>query len=104
MISGLQKSDIAEMKTLNNPPEAIVVIMGAICHLFGNKEKEQDWKHAKKLLQTDLLARLHQFDPLTVNKKMFEDLKTRYTKNEEKKDHFNKDLVQRKSKAAAGLS
>lgn len=88
------------MKTLNAPPEAIVAVMGAICLLFGHKEKEQDWKQAKKLLQTDLLAHLQQFDPLTVNKKMFEDLKKKYTHHETNKQHFNKELLKNKSRAA----
>lgn len=35
---------------------------------------------------------------------MVKELKKEYTQNEDKKLHFNKDIVAKKSKAAAGLS
>ena len=41
IISNLDKKDIAEMKMMSKPPEVLVVVMGAICLLFGGlKDKE----------------------------------------------------------------
>ena len=44
------------------------------------------------------------FDVMTVTKKMTKELRKKYTKNEENRLHFNKDLAEKKSKAAAGLA
>ena len=78
--------------------------MGAILLLFGYDEKEQDWQTAKMLLAVDFLGKIKSFDVMTVTKKMTKELRKKYTKNEENRLHFNKDLAEKKSKAAAGLA
>lgn len=60
-IAGIQKADMAEMKTINAPSQAIITVMGCICFLFDQRDererkkdkkdkKDNDWKKSKKLL------------------------------------------------------
>ena len=51
-LNSLDKKDINEVKSFAKPPEAVVMVMDAVCILLG---KKADWGEAKKLLN-DLFA------------------------------------------------
>lgn len=110
-IAAISKKDMAEMKVINAPSEAIQTVMGAICLLFDKKfldpkqqKKGYDWKDAKKLLQGDLISSINKFSVDSITKKKLKLLKKDYTQHESKKQYFNKDQMAKKSLAAAGLS
>mmetsp|Transcript_28329 Transcript_28329/g.25142 ORF Transcript_28329/g.25142 Transcript_28329/m.25142 type:complete len:530 (+) Transcript_28329:1264-2853(+) len=59
-LKGLSKSEVTEIKSFTNPPDAVRFVMEAVCLLLGEK---QDWASAKQVLMgLDFLERLNTFD------------------------------------------
>lgn len=46
-LDSLKKQDISEVKTMSSPPPAVVLVMEAVCILFG---KSPEWSAAQKLM------------------------------------------------------
>lgn len=59
-LDSLSKSDITEVKSFKKPPEAVRIVMEAVCILMGSKT---DWDAAKKLLgDLNFIEKLKTFD------------------------------------------
>eukprot|EP00163_Fabomonas_tropica_P009439 TRINITY_DN1923_c0_g1_i1.p1 TRINITY_DN1923_c0_g1~~TRINITY_DN1923_c0_g1_i1.p1 ORF type:complete len:2652 (-),score=902.80 TRINITY_DN1923_c0_g1_i1:9-7298(-) len=95
-LQALNKSDINEVKSFNNPPELVRITMEAVCTL---KNIEPTWVEAKKLLgQMDFLKQLEEYDKDSIPDGMLRKLKP-YIKNPQ----FVPEIVQQTSVAAKSL-
>mmetsp|Transcript_44767 Transcript_44767/g.87731 ORF Transcript_44767/g.87731 Transcript_44767/m.87731 type:complete len:3997 (-) Transcript_44767:184-12174(-) len=68
----LKKDDITMLKSFNNPPALVKLVMDAVCLLFG---KKQDWKEAKLLLSNQkFLENCRTFDKDNIPPKTIKNL------------------------------
>jgi dynein heavy chain len=95
-LDALEKKDIAELKVFSKPPDAVLMVMEAICILFKCKP---DWENSKKLLgDPQLMKKMQEYDkdgiPEAITKKLkkYIDMPT-----------FNPDAVERVSKACKSM-
>jgi hypothetical protein len=79
-LNSLTKADITEVKSFTNPPNAVRVVMEAVCVLLGEKET---WEVAKKLLgRSDFIDLLQNYDKDNIDPKVIKKL-TKYIKDPE---------------------
>lgn len=96
-LKSLTKSDITEVKSFTNPPNAVRVVMEGVCVLLGEKES---WDVAKKLLgRSDFMELLTGYDKDNIPEARLKKLRKNYIGV----DEFQPDVVQKVSKAGLGL-
>ncbi|CAM9113690.1 unnamed protein product [Choristocarpus tenellus] len=112
-LKSLSKGDIVEVKVMKKPPQAVKLVMEAVCIMMGVKaEKVKDpnggtkkiddyWGAAQKHLLGDsrFLQNLMDYDKDNMDAVMVEKVKTAYTDDAD----FDPDKVKKGSLAAAGL-
>eukprot|EP01038_Epipyxis_sp_PR26KG_P006339 gene6339-8727_t len=96
-LNSLTKADITEVKSFTNPPNAVRIVMEAVCVLLGEKET---WEVAKKLLgRSDFMDLLTGYDKDNIPESRLKKLRKQYIPVEE----FQPENVQKVSKAGLGL-
>lgn len=96
-LNSLTKADITEVKSFTNPPNAVRVVMEAVCVLLGEKE---NWETAKKLLsRSDFMDLLQNYDKDNIAESRLKKLRKQYINAEE----MQVDVIQKVSKAGSGL-
>ncbi|KAJ1498283.1 Dynein heavy chain 6, axonemal [Coelomomyces lativittatus] len=96
-LDSLEKKDVAEMKAFAKPPEAVVMVMEAVCILFKVKP---DWDSSKKLLgDPQFLRKIQEYDKDSLNDSIAKKLK-KYLEN----PLFTPDAVEKVSKAARSMA
>ena len=94
-LKSLTKADITEVKSFQKPPEAVRIVMEAVCTLLGEKES---WDNAKAVLgKSDFMDRLTGYDKDNIPDARLKKLR---------RDYINHELFQVekvKSVSAAGL-
>jgi dynein heavy chain, axonemal len=95
-LDALEKKDIAELKVFSKPPDAVLMVMEAICILFKVKP---DWDNSKKLLgDPQLMKKMQDYDkdsiPEAVNKKLRKYIEM---------PSFNPEAVERVSRACKSM-
>lgn len=96
-LKSLTKADITEVKSFTNPPNAVRVVMEAVCVLLGEKE---NWETSKKLLgRSDFMDLLTGYDKDNIAEARLKKLRKQYIPMEE----MNPEVVQKVSKAGLGL-
>ena len=96
-LKSLTKADITEVKSFTNPPNAVRVVMEAVCVLLGEKP---DWDTSKKLLgRSDFMDLLTGYDKDNIEAKRLKTLRKQYIPV----DEMQPDIVQKVSKAGLGL-
>jgi dynein heavy chain len=96
-LDSLKKDDITEIKGFTNPPDAVQVVLEAICLLLGEKT---DWKSAKSVMSRgSFLQELKEYDKDNIPEKVLKKLANKYM------DHplMVVEVVEKKSKAAKSL-
>lgn len=95
-LASLDKKDITVVKSFNSPPEAVRMVMEAVCILL---EEKADWPSAKIVLsQMDFVERLQHY-----NKDNVPDSILRKLKNYVNRDEFEPEFVGSKALAAKSL-
>ena len=95
-LKSLNKADVQEVKNYKQPPELVVLVMEAVCHLQGVKP---DWGEAKKMMgASDFLEQLQNYDKDNIAEKKIKAIQ-KYVKDE----RFQPDNVGKVSKAAKSL-
>lgn len=95
-LKALDKSEISQLKTFTNPPEAVRLVMEAVCVLLG---ETPDWPTAKKVLQDiRFLDNLNNFDKDHVPEQVLKKLRT-YTNQKD----FDPEKIGQKSMACKSL-
>ena len=95
-LASLDKKDITVVKSFNSPPEAVRMVMEAVCILL---EEKTDWQAAKIVLsQMDFIERLQHY-----NKDSIPDHILRKLKNYTNRDEFEPEFVGSKALAAKSL-
>ncbi|KAJ8605523.1 hypothetical protein CTAYLR_000063 [Chrysophaeum taylorii] len=111
-LKSLKPSDITEIKAMKKPPDAVKLVLEAVCLMMnvkpekikdpagGMKKIDDYWGPAQKHLlgDTKFLSHLMEYDKDNMNPAMVERV-VEYTK----KDQFQVDVVKKASIAAAGL-
>jgi dynein heavy chain len=65
-----------QVRTFANPPQAVKIVMGAVCVMLGEKE---DWDSAKRLLaKSDFTQNLKDYDKDNINEKYLTKLRKEY--------------------------
>ncbi|CAD7704939.1 unnamed protein product [Ostreobium quekettii] len=100
----LNKKDLGEAKSLKKPPAGVDDITAVVLILLENNPKDKSWGAAQKMMNNvdKFLERLKTFKPLIDEGKVTKknvDATRPYLQLE----HFNKDIIYNKSRAAAGL-
>ncbi|RYH31858.1 hypothetical protein EON65_01740 [archaeon] len=96
-LGSLTKPDITEVKSFTNPPQAVRVVMEAVCVLLGEKET---WENAKKLLsRPDFMDLLTNYDRDNIAESRLKKLRKQYISAEE----MQEEVIQKVSKAGTGL-
>lgn len=96
-LKSLTKADITEVKSFTNPPNAVRIVMEAVCTLLGEKEQ---WDNAKKVLgRSDFMELLTGFDKDNIPEKRLKVLRKNYIPL----DEMQPDNVAKVSKAGLGL-
>ena len=96
-LKSLTKSDITEVKSFTNPPNAVRIVMEAVCVMLGEKE---GWDVAKKLLgKSDFMDQLQNYDKDNIAEAKLKKLRKNYIPL----DEFQPENVQKVSKAGLGL-
>jgi dynein heavy chain len=95
-LDALEKKDIAELKVFSKPPDAVLMVMEAICILFKVKP---DWESSKKLLgDPQLMKKMQEYDkdgiPEAITKKLRKYIEM---------PTFNPEAVERVSKACKSM-
>ncbi|KAJ3068699.1 Dynein heavy chain 6, axonemal [Podochytrium sp. JEL0797] len=95
-LDALDKKDIAELKVFAKPPDAVLMVMEAICILFKMKP---DWENSKKLLgDPQFMKKMSEYDkdniPEAIQKKV-----RKYTEN----PTFTPEAIERVSKACKSI-
>ncbi|KAI9346257.1 dynein heavy chain and region D6 of dynein motor-domain-containing protein [Obelidium mucronatum] len=95
-LDALDKKDIAELKVFAKPPDAVLMVMEAICILFKMKP---DWENSKKLLgDPQFMKKMAEYDkdniPEAIQKKV-----KKYTEN----PAFTPEAIERVSKACKSI-
>ena len=95
-LDSLKKSDISEVKSMLKPPDAVVMVMEAVCILLGEKA---DWETAKKVMaNAQFLKILKDFDKDNISPKTVQKLQKYVTK-----PNFTEDAMKKVSIAATSL-
>jgi dynein heavy chain len=95
-LDSLTKGDITEVKSFAKPPEAVQIVMEAVCLLFDMKT---DWDSAKKLLtDSTFLDKLKSYDKDNIKESTLKKLRVYITN-----PIMQIDVVSKVSKAATGL-
>ncbi|KAJ3023365.1 Dynein heavy chain 6, axonemal [Thoreauomyces humboldtii] len=95
-LDSLDKKDIAELKVFSKPPEAVLMVLEAICTLFKSKP---DWDSSKKLLSDpQFMKKMAEFDKDNIPESVTKKLK-KYIEN----PNFNPDAVEKVSKACKSM-
>ena len=94
-LADLDRNSVVELRGFNNPHEAIVTVMEAVCVLFGQKT---DWNSARQFMAdvNAFLDRLRNYDVSTCP----EPLMNKIRKNYLSKKTFDIEAVGKKSLAA----
>lgn len=94
----MTKDSIVELKSFNQPPDAVALVMEPVMILTG---KDKDWKTAKAEMSdaNKFLTMLKEFDVSKVQEKTLTKIRRTYFS---KKD-FNPDFIGGKSKPAGNL-
>eukprot|EP00599_Poterioochromonas_sp_BG-1_P017876 CAMPEP_0173166600 /NCGR_PEP_ID=MMETSP1105-20130129/22117_1 /TAXON_ID=2985 /ORGANISM="Ochromonas sp., Strain BG-1" /LENGTH=3828 /DNA_ID=CAMNT_0014087887 /DNA_START=639 /DNA_END=12125 /DNA_ORIENTATION=- len=96
-LSSLTKADITEVKSFTNPPQAVRVVMEAVCVLLGEKES---WDNAKKLLgRSDFMDLLTGYDKDNIPESRLKKLRKQYINAEE----MQVEVIEKVSRAGKGL-
>ena len=96
-LKSLTKADITEVKSFTNPPNAVRVVMEAVCILLGEEPK---WENSKKLLgRSDFMELLTGYDKDNIAEAKLKKLRKNYINEAE----MQPDIVQKVSKAGLGL-
>eukprot|EP01041_Mallomonas_annulata_P001585 gene1585-3062_t len=96
-LQSLTKADITEVKSFTNPPNAVRIVMEAVCVLLGEKE---GWDVSKKLLsRPDFMELLTGYDKDNIPEARLKKLRAKYLTLEE----MQPEVVQKVSKAGLGL-
>lgn len=96
-LKSLTKADITEVKSFTNPPNAVRVVMEAVCVLMGEEPK---WENSKKLLgRSDFMELLTGYDKDNIADAKLKKLRKNYINEAE----MQPDVVQKVSKAGLGL-
>ena len=96
-LGSLTKADITEVKSFTNPPQAVRVVLEAVCVLLGEKES---WENAKKLLgRSDFMDLLTTYDKDNIPESRLKKLRKQYIPAEE----MQVEVIQKVSKAGTGL-
>lgn len=62
-LDSLRKSDIGELKSFKEPPDAVVKVMTAVLLIFGVPRKQHTWDTCKKICaQSDFLAQCQSYN------------------------------------------
>ncbi|KAJ3347863.1 Dynein heavy chain 6, axonemal, partial [Kappamyces sp. JEL0680] len=95
-LDALEKKDIAELKVFSKPPDAVLMVMEAICILFKTKP---DWDSSKKLLgDPQFMKKMQEYDKDNIPEAITKKLK-KYVEM----PAFNPDAVERVSKACKSM-
>lgn len=94
----IDKTQLNIIKSYNNPPSMVVLVLKACCLLFGY---EENWENAKRYLLGDIrfLEKLIEFDVSTTPESRFIKFRNIYQNKEE----FSKENVFKQSQAAATI-
>ena len=96
-LKSLTKSDITEVKSFANPPNAVKVVMEGVCIMLGEEPK---WDASKKLLgKSDFLDLLQNYDKDNIAASKLKKIRKDYINAPE----FQPELVEKVSKAGLGL-
>jgi len=96
-LSSLTKADITEVKSFTNPPQAVRIVMEAVCVLLGEKE---NWENGKKLLgRSDFMDLLTGYDKDNIPESRLKKLRKQYISAEE----MQVEVIQKVSRAGTGL-
>ncbi|TPX36228.1 hypothetical protein SmJEL517_g01545 [Synchytrium microbalum] len=95
-LDALDKKDIAELKVFTKPPDAVMMVMEAICTLFKVKP---DWDNSKKLLSdSQFMKKMMEYDKDNIPEPIMKKL-GKYIAN----PTFTPEAVERVSKACKSL-
>ncbi|KAI8907759.1 dynein heavy chain and region D6 of dynein motor-domain-containing protein [Powellomyces hirtus] len=95
-LDALDKKDIAELKVFSKPPDAVLMVLEAICTLFKVKP---DWDSSKKLLSDpQFMRKMAEFDKDNIPESVSKKLK-KYIEN----PNFNPEAVEKVSKACKSM-
>jgi dynein heavy chain, axonemal len=95
-LDSLEKKDIAELKVFSKPPDAVLMVMEAICILFKVKP---DWDSSKKLLSDpQFMKKMQEYDKDNISESTTKKLR-KYTET----PNFNAEAVEKVSKACKSM-
>ncbi|CAM9257732.1 unnamed protein product, partial [Hapterophycus canaliculatus] len=95
-LNSLKRDDISEVKSFQNPPEAVQTVMNAVCLLLS---EDQDWDSAKRVLsRNSFMDDLRNYDKEALTTERRKSLK-RYVNDE----NMSVDRLRKVSLAAAGM-
>ncbi|KAJ3321819.1 Dynein heavy chain 6, axonemal [Boothiomyces sp. JEL0866] len=95
-LDALEKKDIAELKVFSKPPDAVLMVMEAICILFKSKP---DWENSKKILgDPQLMKKMQEYDKDTIPEAITKKLR-KYIEM----PAFNPEAVERVSRACKSM-
>ncbi|CAM9286047.1 unnamed protein product [Ectocarpus sp. 6 AP-2014] len=95
-LNSLKRDDISEVKSFQNPPQAVQTVMNAVCLLLS---EDQDWDSAKRVLsRNSFMDELRNYNKDTLNTERRKSLK-RYVDDE----NMSVDRLRKVSLAAAGM-
>jgi dynein heavy chain len=95
-LDALEKKDIAELKVFSKPPDAVLMVMEAICILFKVKP---DWDSSKKLLSDpQFMKKMQDYDKDNISESTIKKLK-KYIDT----PNFNAEAVEKVSKAIKSM-
>ncbi|KAJ1555212.1 Dynein heavy chain 6, axonemal, partial [Nowakowskiella sp. JEL0078] len=95
-LDALEKKDIAELKVFTKPPEAVLMVLEAICILFKAKP---DWENSKKILSDpQLMRKMAEYDKDNIPEAITKKLK-KYIEN----PNFNPESVEKVSRACKSM-
>eukprot|EP00903_Cladosiphon_okamuranus_P017642 g16249.t1 len=95
-LNSLKRDDISEVKSFQNPPQAVQTVMNAVCLLLS---EEQDWDSAKRVLsRNSFMDELRSYDKESLTAERRKSLK-RYVDDE----NMSVDRLRKVSLAAAGM-
>ena len=95
-LDALEKKDIAELKVFTKPPDAVLMVMEAICILFKVKP---DWDSSKKLLSdSQFMRKMQEFDKENIQEATMKKLR-KYVEM----PNFNAEAVEKVSRACKSM-
>ncbi|EDV21418.1 uncharacterized protein TRIADDRAFT_60039 [Trichoplax adhaerens] len=108
----LKQSDISTIKSMQNPPNGVKLVMEAVCIMKGvkcerrpdpaqNNKLADDWWYTSKKVMGDLkfLDSLKEFDKDNISAKIIQKIRNNYINNPD----FNPDAIKNASTAAEGM-